>query len=145
MIKTENEYRLCLEQLQKAKEYFVAQRKALEESGLDQEQIGRALESALSFNDQLMEELEWFERAKKRNIAPISNLNGIGKLLIALRIANEMTQAELARKLQVDESQVSRDERNEYRGVTVERAQRILSAMEEQVVISVEKKGSHIL
>jgi len=40
-----------------------------------------------------------------------------------------MSQRELATKLEVHESQVSRDERNEYHGITVERAIRILEAL----------------
>ena len=36
---------------------------------------------------------------------------------------------ELASRLDVNESQVSRDERNEYRGITLDRAQKILDVM----------------
>jgi len=48
---------------------------------------------------------------------------------VALRIALGLTQRELAERLGVHESQVSRDERNEYHAVTVERASRILDAL----------------
>jgi ribosome-binding protein aMBF1 (putative translation factor) len=40
-----------------------------------------------------------------------------------------MSQRELAAKLEVHESQVSRDERNEYHGITVERVIKILDAL----------------
>jgi transcriptional regulator with XRE-family HTH domain len=50
-------------------------------------------------------------------------------MLIALRIALGLTQRQLAERLGVHESQVSRDERNEYHGVTVERASRLLDAL----------------
>jgi len=40
-----------------------------------------------------------------------------------------MSQRELASLLGVHDSQVSRDERNEYHGITVERATMILEAM----------------
>lgn len=50
------------------------------------------------------------------------------------RLAAGLTQRELAAKLQVDESQVSRDERNEYHGVSVDRAVRILDALGVQLV-----------
>ena len=40
----------------------------------------------------------------------------------------------------VDESQVSRDERNEYHGVTLDRAQRILDALQEKLVSRVEDR-----
>jgi ribosome-binding protein aMBF1 (putative translation factor) len=40
-----------------------------------------------------------------------------------------MSQREFAAKLEVHESQVSRDERNEYHGITVERAIKILDTL----------------
>ena len=49
--------------------------------------------------------------------------------MVALRIALGLTQRELAERLAVHESQVSRDERNEYHAVTVDRASRILDAL----------------
>lgn len=48
---------------------------------------------------------------------------------MALRIARGLTQRELAERLSVHESQVSRDERNDYHGITVERATRVLDAL----------------
>jgi transcriptional regulator with XRE-family HTH domain len=53
----------------------------------------------------------------------------VGRTLVALRIALGLTQRELAERLDVNESQVSRDERNEYQGITVDRASRILDAL----------------
>jgi len=40
-----------------------------------------------------------------------------------------VTQRELAERLGVHESQVSRDERNEYHGITLERAARVVDAL----------------
>ena len=45
------------------------------------------------------------------------------------RIALGLTQQELAERLKVSAAQVSCDERNDYHGITVERAQRILEAL----------------
>ncbi|MDP2661753.1 MAG: helix-turn-helix transcriptional regulator [Dehalococcoidia bacterium] len=67
----------------------------------------------------------------------INSLTQIGRLLIALRIGNGMSQHELAERLGVSESIVSRDERNEYHGITIERAQRILDALGALVVVRV--------
>ena len=50
-------------------------------------------------------------------------------MLISTRIAQGMSQRELARRLEVHESQVPRDERNEYYGITLERAVKILDAL----------------
>jgi transcriptional regulator with XRE-family HTH domain len=48
---------------------------------------------------------------------------------MAARIALGWSQRDLAECLGVHESQVSRDERNEYHGVTVARVSRLLDAM----------------
>jgi hypothetical protein len=58
-----------------------------------------------------------------------TNLHGLGRTLVALRIALGLTQRQLAERLSVNESQISRDERNEYQGITVDRASRILDAL----------------
>jgi transcriptional regulator with XRE-family HTH domain len=59
--------------------------------------------------------------------------------LIAARIAQGLSQRELAERLGVHETQVSRDERNEYHGITVERADRILEALGVEVRTVVER------
>ena len=58
-----------------------------------------------------------------------SNLAGIGQRLIGIRIYLGLSQRELAQRLEVHESQVSRDEKNEYHGITVERVEEILTAL----------------
>jgi ribosome-binding protein aMBF1 (putative translation factor) len=138
MIKTEAEYQECLRRLNQDLEVIEAQRKQLKGMKLNAKEIQRALEPALSFHEQLNEEVEWYERIQRRDFQPLTNLRGLGQLLIGLRIANHMTQAELARRLNVDVSMVSRDERNEYHGISIERVERILNALGVQLVSSVE-------
>jgi ribosome-binding protein aMBF1 (putative translation factor) len=92
-----------------------------------------------SFQAQWTEEVEWAERVRRREFPAITRLTQIGRLLIALRIAQGLTQRELAQRLGVSVSLVSRDERNEYHGVTVERAQRILDALNETLTAHVEE------
>ncbi len=138
MIKTEDEYQECLRRLNQDLSVIEAQRKQLKEMNLSPEEIERALEPACSFHEQLKEEVEWYERVQRRDFQPIRNLQGLGQLLIALRIASRIKQAELARRLNVDVSMVSRDERNEYHGISIERADRILNALGVQLVSSVE-------
>ncbi|HEY9786720.1 MAG TPA: helix-turn-helix transcriptional regulator [Candidatus Obscuribacterales bacterium] len=129
------DYPLTFEQLRKSH-----QRKHFEDIGLTPEQVNRALEPAYSFHEQLKEEVEWYERIKRRDFGTIDTLTALGPLLVALRIANGITQKELANRLNVDESQVSRDERNEYHGISLERAQRIINALGEKLIIRVDDK-----
>ena len=73
--------------------------------------------------------MESYEKLKRMEFDEVRNFDGLGRLLVALRISQGLTQRELADRLGVHESQVSRDERNEYHGITVERAGRILEAV----------------
>jgi DNA-directed RNA polymerase specialized sigma24 family protein/transcriptional regulator with XRE-family HTH domain len=78
---------------------------------------------------------------KGERIEPIKRTYGlrdIGLMLIMLRIARGLTQRQLAEHLEVHESQVSRDERTEYQGVTVDRAARTFDALEARVRLEVE-------
>ena len=86
----------------------------------------RSLAPMIAFYQQLIEERMWYENVKRKKLNIISNLNEIGRLLIALRIASGLTQKDLAKCLGVTEAQVSRDERNEYHGISVERVQKII-------------------
>jgi len=64
-----------------------------------------------------------------------------GRLLIAARIANGLTQQELAERVGVSAAQVSRDERNEYHGIMVERAQLILDCLGERLTTRLDEKA----
>lgn len=138
MIRTETEYNSALERLTNDRAFLAAQRRALEETGLSKTEIERAMQPAISFYEQLREEVDAYERIVRGDISPIMDLTNLGRMLIGLRIASGITQRELASRLAVNESAVSRDERNEYHGVTVERAQRILTALGGSICITAE-------
>ena len=140
MIRSEKEYREAVERLRQNEEVLALQKEKLEGLGLSEEEVRRALEPMLSFRAQLEEEVEWFERVRRRDFGVTRDLSAVGTLLIALRIANGLSQRELAEKLGVSEAQVSRDERNEYHTITVDRAQRVLDVMNETLTSRVEDK-----
>jgi DNA-binding XRE family transcriptional regulator len=129
MIRTEAEYQEAARRVHEEKKRLRDHQKRLEGEGLAPEEIRRVMDPLRSFHLQLKEEVESYERLKRGDFGEIRNLHGLGRLLVGLRIASGVTQRELAEKLGVHESQVSRDERNEYHGVTVERASRILDAL----------------
>ena len=91
-----------------------------------------------SFHLQLKEEVESYEKLKRGEFDELDNLRGLGHLLISIRIAQGLSQRDLAKKLNVHESQVSRDERNEYFGITLERAIRLLDALNVKLRTQVE-------
>jgi DNA-directed RNA polymerase specialized sigma subunit len=133
MIRNEREYREAVRRLQEEQVRLQDHRERLQGSGLSEEEIKRVLDPLRSFHAQLQEEVQSYERLKRGDIAEITNLHGLGRTLIALRIAKGLSQRALAERLGVDESQVSRDERNEYHNVTVARAARILDALDVQM------------
>jgi DNA-binding XRE family transcriptional regulator len=137
MIKTETEYRLTKQRIDQSREANIKMREQLIAEGLTVEEIERVMEPTLAFQAQFIEEVEWYERVRAGDLSPIRNLNQLGQILIGLRIASGLTQKELAERLEVSESLVSRDEKNDYHGISVERAQRILDALGGQATVVV--------
>ena len=135
MIRTETEYRLTCKQIEANRENEGRQRAALVASGLDPQTVEIAMEPVLTFHRQMADEAQWYERVRAGDLSPIHDLNHIGQMLIGLRIARGLTQKELAERLGVSESIISRDERNDYHGLSIERAQRILDALGGQATI----------
>ncbi len=129
MIRNEAEYqeasKRMLEELGRLGEH----RARLKEAGLSDIEIQRVIDPLESFHLQLKEEVEAYERLKRGEFEELKNLRGLGHLLITSRIAQGITQRDLARRLGVHETQVSRDERNEYFGITLERAAKILDVL----------------
>jgi hypothetical protein len=129
MIRTDSEYREAVKRRDSEKMQIKEQRKKLQEQGLPPEVIEKGLQPYESFRLQLVEEIDAYERIKRGEIREIYNLNGIGQRLISIRIYLGLSLRELAQRLNVHETQVSRDEKNEYHGVTVERIDEILAAL----------------
>lgn len=129
MIRNEAEYKEAASRLVAERTRLAEHKLRLKEAGLGEEQIKRVTDPMQSFHLQLVEEVESYERLRRGEFEELENFQGVGRLLVALRIASGVTQKELAQRLGVHESQVSRDERNEYSGVTVERANKIISVL----------------
>jgi ribosome-binding protein aMBF1 (putative translation factor) len=129
MIRNETEYQEAAARLAAEQQRLAEHRQRLRTAGLTDDEIKRVVDPMESFHLQLKEEVESYERLKRGEFDELDNLRGLGHLLIALRIAQGVSQRELAKRLDVHESQVSRDERNEYFGITLERAAKVLDAL----------------
>jgi ribosome-binding protein aMBF1 (putative translation factor) len=138
MIRNETEYQQAMARLDAERHRFAEHAAAWRKQGFTEDQVAKLKEPLESFHMQLVEEVESYERLKRGQFADFENLHGLGQVLIGVRIARGMTQRQLARKLGVDESMVSRDERNEYHGITVERAMKILDALGVRLMTRVE-------
>ena len=129
MIRNETEYKEAVRRLDDERERMVQYKARLVEMNLGSAEVQRALDPMRSFHEQLAEEVASYERLRRGELGELTNLHGLGQTLVALRIATGLSQRQLAETLGVHESQVSRDERNEYHGITVERASRILDTL----------------
>ncbi|HEV3025572.1 MAG TPA: helix-turn-helix transcriptional regulator [Pirellulales bacterium] len=101
----------------------------MEKLELTKVEVRRGMAPLRSFHDQLGEQIHSYERLRRGDRKELASYHNLGQLLIAMRIASGLSQRELADRLDVHESQVSRDERNDYHGVTVERANRTIEAL----------------
>ncbi len=126
MIRNEKEYKEAVRRINQDEAVMKKQKASLKKHNLRTAEINRALEPTLAFHRQLVDEVRWYERVKRREFDTISGLDEVGRTLIALRIASGLTQKDLAKCLGVKEAQVSRDERNEYHGISLERAHKIM-------------------
>ena len=144
MIRNEAEYEYSVKQLREQAERMREQEAEIAGMDLNREEIKRAMDPVRSFHKRLKEEVESYERLKRGEFDELRNLGGLGQLLVALRVAQCLSQRQLAERLAVHESQVSRDERNEYHGITVERAERVLEALAVEVRTSVEKVSGEL-
>jgi ribosome-binding protein aMBF1 (putative translation factor) len=138
MIRNEIEYKEAVSRLGEEQARLEELRRRLRESGHSDEEVKRVVDPMESFHLQLKEEVESYERLKRGEFEELWNLRGLGHLLISLRIAQGISQRELARRLNVHETQVSRDERNEYFGITLERAIKVVEALNVRMKTTVE-------
>lgn len=138
MIRNETEYKEAVARLAEERNRLAEHRARLREAGLGDDEVKRVIDPMESFHLQLREEVESYERLKRREFDELDNFRGFGHLLISLRIAQGISQRELARRLDIHESQVSRDERNEYFGITLERAVKVLDALNVRLRTKVE-------
>jgi len=138
MIRNEAEYQHASARLLEERSRLSEHRARLKEAGLDDDEVKRVIDPIESFHLQLQEEVESYERLRRGEFDELVNLRGLGHLLISLRIAKGVSQRDLAKRLEVHESQISRDERNEYFGITLERAIKILDALNVKLHTKVE-------
>lgn len=129
MIRTKREYEAALKKLEQNDEALSKQRNELEKLNLSQEDIVLAMSPLVNFRNQLQKEIKTYEGIKRRDwdlILSLADPHNIGRFLIALRIAYDLSQRDLAKLLGVTEAQVSKDEINEYHGISFDRAVKIM-------------------
>ena len=129
MIRNETEYHEAASFLLEQRERLSAYRIGLRENGVAEDVVERSVEATERFHRHLSAEVGSYEGARESQLAARGPEAGLGQLLVSLRVSAGLTQGELAKRLGVEESRVSRDERNEYFGITLDRAAPILEAL----------------
>ena len=138
MIRNDAELQNALERIDAERRRIADHARAWKEQCFSAADIRKLRQPLDAFHLQLVEEVESYQRLRRGEFHELDNLAGLGRLLIGLRIARGLTQRQLAERLDVSETQVSRDERNEYHGITVDRATRILTALHARLTTRVE-------
>jgi ribosome-binding protein aMBF1 (putative translation factor) len=129
VIRSDAELEEVWTKLQEQEARIVTYRSELERDGLAAIDVERALDPVRSFAQQLRESVDEYERLRRGELPEMTSLDDLGSALIAARVAAGVSQRELAVRLGVHESQVSRDEKNDYHGVTIERASKVLATI----------------
>jgi len=144
MIRNETEYQQAVAKIDAERMRLTEHIEAWKKQGFTADQVAKLREPLESFHMQFVEEVQSYERLKRGQFSEFENLHGLGQTLIGLRIARGMTQRQLAERLGVNETMVSRDERNEYHGITVDRVKRVLDALGVRLVTRVEVEPMHL-
>ena len=136
MIRSNSEYKEALKQLEAGRCQIAEHEAALQSLGLKPEEVQRGLAPIINFQKRLQVDVERYASLTAGRLSETWDIRDIGLLLIEARIARQLSQRALAERLGVHESQVSRDERNSYHGIALERAQQILEVLGVNVSLS---------
>jgi len=129
VIRSDAELEEVRAKLQEQDARIVTYRGELERDGLHDIDVERALDPLRTFARQLRASIDQYERVRRGELPSVTSLDDLGPALVAARVAAGVTQRELAVRLGVHESQVSRDEKNDYHGATIERASKVLATI----------------
>ena len=129
MIRSEAEYRKAQRDVELARAMLEQERAHWLDEGMTEDEALAMLEPMRLRIAELGDRIDLFERVRAGDLSMFVTLEHVGKALIAARLARGLSQREFADLISVHESQVSRDERNEYHGVRRERLSDLMAAL----------------
>jgi transcriptional regulator with XRE-family HTH domain len=129
MIRSHSDFIDASAQYEMSRDRLAKYREELRCKGLSPQEIEIAVGPMVSASEQQHADLACYQRIRAGDLSEFRDLRSLGALLIAARIAKGQSKRDLAEKMGVHESQVSRDERNEYQGISLERVAQILDAL----------------
>ena len=140
MIKSEREKNRKLQEIKDCEKLIAQNRELLERIGLSQDQIEKHIQPSVALLKELRAAVAEYESLTQGN-PPSESIEKIGDMLVKLRIYKQLTQKALAEKIGVDETQVSRDERNHYRGVSLDRLLKVVQALDVHMEVTIKKQS----
>ncbi len=113
-------------------------------SGRSKSRIDQRIRMLQTHRKVLLKAIVQFENSEECGLREfnIRRLSDLGWMLIRLRAAAGISQRELAKRLKVAHTVIVRDERNEHRGISIERVGRILSALNFRGTVTLKKRGA---
>ena len=139
MIKSAREKNRKLQEIKDCEKLIAQNRELLERIGLSKEQIDTHIEPTDAILKELQAEVAEYE-SLTHGTPPSDSIEKIGDMLVKLRIYKQLTQKALADKIGVDETQVSRDERHHYRGVSLDRLLKVVQALDVHMEVTIKEQ-----
>jgi hypothetical protein len=137
LIRTEQEYRKVKALIEEEERLIQEEVEKMEKAGFTEREINISVGMAKVLLHNRKQEVEEYEKTVTGDFDPYTcQLNEIGRHLIKLRIWRGLSQTELANKLGIKPTQVSRDERFEYSGASMERIQQVLKALDIELMLA---------
>lgn len=129
MIKTEQAYLHAKKIIKEFEDTYEEKKQQLQAEGWTDEQIDLGLSPSEHMIENLKREVKEYGDIKQGLFDKTITFSNIGIRLIQFRIFKKVSQSVLAKRLGVTPALISRDERNNYSGITFDKAKRILNAL----------------
>ena len=136
MIKNKRQYEYSKRKLHELEEDLKAIRKKYY---IDKNKVALLSQGYIEHIVQFKDEIKGYEdmiKAPFPEVLPIHNLNEINRSIVRLRIARKITQEELAQRVGCKQSDISRLERDDYRGHTIAKLDKIIAGLGAKIVLN---------
>jgi transcriptional regulator with XRE-family HTH domain len=136
MIKNKRQYEYSKKKLHELEEDLKAIRKKYY---IDKNKVALLSQGYIEHIVQFKDEIKEYEdmiKAPFPEVLPIHNLNEINRSIVKLRIARKITQEELAQRVGCKQSDISRLERDDYRGHTITKLDEIIAGLGAKIVLN---------
>jgi len=128
MIKTEQQYKQARLKCQEGSEQLQNQIEGMKDRGYEEDEIHCLTACTVRLLEESRQSIDLYQRLKGKDLTALGALP-LPRQLIGLRIFLGLSQTKLAERLGVPRSEVVREEKNEYRDLTLQRYEQVLAAM----------------